>query len=194
MRSVCVIPARGGSRRIPRKNLRLFHGKPIIAYSIQTALDSDLFGDVLVSTDDDEIGRIAEQYGAGYLKRSAAMAEDHVGTQRVMADAMQQVPCDYAVCLYATAPLLEPQDIDRCVFEVRINQHAFAMTVGAEPLRDAGACYAGTGDSFAAVRPLIATHTAMVPLPEHRICDINTIDDFERAERMYEAIHGKNHG
>lgn len=190
MRFVCIIPARGGSRRVPRKNIRSFHGKPIIAYSIQTALDSDLFGDVLVSTDDDEIGRIAEHYGAGYIKRSAAMAQDGIGTQEVMADAMQQVPCDYAVCLYATAPLLESQDIDRCVSEVRFRYRNFAMTVGTDPLRDAGACYAGRGNAFAAGLPLIDTSTAMVPLPENRICDINTIDDFERAERMYAALHG----
>jgi N-acylneuraminate cytidylyltransferase len=175
---------------VPRKNIRPFHGKSIIAYSIQTAIDSDLFDDVLVSTDDDEIGRIAEQYGAGYLKRSADMAQDHVGTQEVMADAMRRVPCDYAVCLYATAPLLLPQDIDRCVSEVRFKYRNFAMTVGAEPLRDAGACYAGRGLAFQTGMPLIDTSTAMVPLPENRICDINTEDDWLRAERMYAALHG----
>lgn len=190
MRFVCIIPARGGSRRVPRKNIRPFHGKPIIAYSIATALLSDMFDDVIVSTDDDEIGAVAERYGASYMKRGAWMAQDHIGTQEVMAITIRQVPCDYAVCLYPTAPLLVPEDIDRCVYEVRFKHRAFAMTVGAEPLRDAGACYAGTAEAFAGRLPLIAPHTAMVPLPENRICDINTIDDFERAERMYAALHG----
>ena len=64
LKSICLIPARGGSKRIPRKNIHLFHGKPLIAWSIEAAKASNLFGDIYISTDDNEIARIGEEYGA----------------------------------------------------------------------------------------------------------------------------------
>jgi N-acylneuraminate cytidylyltransferase len=67
MRNLCIIPARGGSKRIPRKNIKDFLGKPIIAYSIEAALNSDLFDEVMVSTDDEEIAEVARRYGAKFL-------------------------------------------------------------------------------------------------------------------------------
>jgi len=81
MKNLCVIPARGGSKRIPKKNIKEFCGKPLIAYSIETALKSNLFEKVIVSTDDDEISKISKKYGAEVLKRPEELADDmtHVG-------------------------------------------------------------------------------------------------------------------
>jgi pseudaminic acid cytidylyltransferase len=81
---VAVIPARGGSVRIPRKNIREFHGKPIMAYSILAAERSRLFDHIFVSTDSVDVARVAERYGASVIARPAALGADDVGTQEVI--------------------------------------------------------------------------------------------------------------
>src|SRR5436189_13436 len=115
--NIAVIPARGGSRRISRKNVRLFAGKPIIAYSIEQALRSGVFESVIVSTDDDEIAAIAEQYGATVpFRRPGSLADDVSGTAPVIAHAtelaLENNPAITAVCcVYATAPFVSADDI-----------------------------------------------------------------------------------
>ncbi len=110
--NLCVIPARGGSKRIPRKNIRDFCGKPIIAWSIEAALESRLFEHVIVSTDDEEIASISRSYGAETpFMRSAALADDYTGTDAVVRDAVQWVvehltPPDYVCTIYPTAPFV----------------------------------------------------------------------------------------
>ena len=85
MANVAIITARGGSKRVPRKNIKLFRGKPMIAYSIETALNSGLFDYVMVSTDDDEIAEVAKKYGAEIpFIRSKQTADDFTGTADVM--------------------------------------------------------------------------------------------------------------
>ena len=80
MKNLCIIPARGGSKRIPRKNIKPFMGKPIIAYSIEAALNSGLFDEVMVSTDDEEIANVAKKFGASVpFLRSAKTANDYAG-------------------------------------------------------------------------------------------------------------------
>ncbi len=114
---IAIIPARGGSKRITRKNIRPFLGKPIIAYSIAAALESTLFDRVIVSTDDEEIAAIARQYGAQTpFIRPAALADDHCVIADVIKHALQWfegegVAVDCACCIYATAPLLDKADI-----------------------------------------------------------------------------------
>lgn len=114
---LCVIPARGGSIRIPRKNIKEFCGKPMIAYSIECALKSDLFDQVVVSTDDKEIATLAEAYGATVpFIRPAELAHDHAGTIPVIAhaikwfEAMGQMP-SVVCCIYATAPFVQSEDL-----------------------------------------------------------------------------------
>jgi N-acylneuraminate cytidylyltransferase len=111
LKNIAIIPARGGSKRIPRKNIKDFLGKPIIAYSIETALESNLFEEVVVSTDDDEIEKIAIQYGATVLKRSQKNADDFA----TLADVIEEVKLEFVkknkeyntiCCLLATAPLI----------------------------------------------------------------------------------------
>ena len=114
LNNLCIIPARGGSKRIPRKNIRPFLGKPIIAYSIEAALSSGLFTDVIVSTDDEEIAAVARQYGASVpFLRSAKNADDHATLADVVNEVLTQFPdqYQYACCLLSTAPLVTAQQL-----------------------------------------------------------------------------------
>ena len=91
MKNLCIIPARGGSKRIPRKNVKAFLGKPIISYSIEVALKSGLFDEVMVSTEDEEIAEIAKSYGASFpFYRSQKAAGDHVMTIDVMTEVVEE--------------------------------------------------------------------------------------------------------
>ncbi|HIP20811.1 MAG TPA: pseudaminic acid cytidylyltransferase [Sulfurimonas sp.] len=110
---VAIIPARGGSKRIPRKNIKDFYGKPLIAYSIEVALKSKLFDKVIVSTDDEEIATIAKKYGAKVpFLRPKELSDDFTGTQDVINHALEYLKknneaYDYVCTIYATAPLLQ---------------------------------------------------------------------------------------
>lgn len=117
MKNLCIIPARGGSKRIPRKNVKDFLGKPIIAYSIEAALNSGLFDEVMVSTDDQEIAEVAKKYGAKVpFMRSAEVANDFATTRDVLNEVLAQYKSlgktfDAMCCVYATAPLVTSNDI-----------------------------------------------------------------------------------
>ncbi|QNG28270.1 pseudaminic acid cytidylyltransferase [Synechococcus sp. HK01-R] len=114
---LCVIPARGGSKRIPRKNIRDFCGKPIIAWSIEAAHSSGCFDRVVVSTDDDEIANVAKRWGAEIpFRRSVELSDDFAGTIPVIVHAVewcinQGLNLDSVCCLYATAPFVDSGDI-----------------------------------------------------------------------------------
>lgn len=117
--NVAVIPARGGSRRIPRKNVRAFGGKPMIAWSIEAARASGCFERVVVSTDDDEIAEVSVRSGAEVpFRRPAELADDHATTLDVVAHAVDWLTSHGAApervcCIYATAPLIDPADLRR---------------------------------------------------------------------------------
>lgn len=117
--NIAVIPARGGSKRIPRKNIKVFCGKPMIAWSIEEAKVSGLFDHVIVSTDDAEIAEVAKQWGAEVpFMRSAHLSNDHTGTTEVIGHATQWAldqgwPVTAVCCIYATAPLVQADDIQR---------------------------------------------------------------------------------
>lgn len=112
MNNICIIPARGGSKRIPRKNVKEFLGKPIIAYSIEAALKSRLFEEVMVSTDDQVIAEIAKQYGASVpFMRSAETANDFATLADVIDEVVDKYKAigkgyDYFCCILATAPFV----------------------------------------------------------------------------------------
>jgi pseudaminic acid cytidylyltransferase len=108
-KKVAIIPARGGSKRIPKKNIRDFHGKPLIAYSIETALESNLFDRVVVSTDSEEIAKVAKRYGAEVQIRPLELADDYTGTDEVIQYVLSRLDMsfDYVCTIYATAPLLQ---------------------------------------------------------------------------------------
>ena len=115
--NLCIIPARGGSKRIVRKNIREFCGKPMIAWSIEAALSSGCFDQIIVSTDDSEIAEVSRQWGAEVpFYRPLALADDFTGTMPVIAHAVQwcqgsSKEIKAVCCLYATAPFVEPSDI-----------------------------------------------------------------------------------
>ena len=110
---ICIIPARGGSKRIPRKNIAPFNGKPLIAWSIETALNSEVFSRVVVSTDDVEIANTAKKYGADIpFMREAALSNDFATTADVIEGTFKKLEqTKYACCLYPTAPLIKTHDI-----------------------------------------------------------------------------------
>ncbi len=114
---ICIIPARGGSKRIPRKNIRMFRGKPMIAWSIAAAKKACCFDRILVSTDDTQIADVAAAHGAEVpFLRPVHLADDQASTQEVVINALdwcreQHLDCDAVCCLYATAPFVQPQDL-----------------------------------------------------------------------------------
>lgn len=113
MNKIAIITARGGSKRIPRKNIKDFLGKPVIAYSIETALKTELFSEIMVSTDDEEIAEIAQKYGAKVpFMRSAETSDDFAATKDVLEEVIAKYKkigreFDYICCFYPTAPLIQ---------------------------------------------------------------------------------------
>ncbi|NHW98834.1 pseudaminic acid cytidylyltransferase [Pseudomonas koreensis] len=224
MNSVAIIPARGGSKRIPRKNLLAFDGVPMIVRSIRTALHSGLFEQVVVSTDDADIAELALAHGAQVpFLRPAELADDFTGTAAVIEHALQQLPAfDYACCVYATAPLLQARFL-RQGFEL-LQQHpdkAFAFSVcsfgfpvqraltvdgqGAltalypefrntrsqdlpEAFQDAGQFYWGRREAWLRGDVLYSPASLPVIVPRHLVQDIDTPQDWKRAEYLYAAL------
>ena len=115
--NIAIIPARGGSKRIPRKNIKAFHGKPMIAYSIEAAQKSGCFDRIIVSTDDQEIADTALKYGAEVpFLRPADIADDYATTMDVMDHAIQylakeNISPEFVCCIYATAPFILADDL-----------------------------------------------------------------------------------
>lgn len=143
--NIAIIPARGGSKRIPRKNIKLFHGKPMIAYSIEAALASKCFDKVIVSTDDNEIAEVAKRYGAEVpFTRPSDIADDYATTLDVMQHAIKwcqanNIKANYVCCIYATAPLLLSEYIQQGLkaLEEEGVQYAFSATSFPFPIQRA---------------------------------------------------------
>ena len=128
-RNLCIIPARGGSKRIPGKNIKDFHGKPIIAYSIEAALESKLFDEVMVSTDDVKIAEISKAYGAKVpFFRNSKNADDFATTVDVLLEVIgkyeeKEVFYEYACCLYPTAPFITDSTLAEGYRKLNTNEH-----------------------------------------------------------------------
>lgn len=142
---LAIIPARGGSQRIPRKNIKLFGGKPIIAWSIAAAQNSGIFDYIMVSTDDVEIANIAHDYGADVpFMRPSGLSDDHTGTMPVVTHAVKWCKTkgldpDHVCCIYATAPFIRSADI-RKGFDLLAQTEAnfvFSVTSYAFPIQRA---------------------------------------------------------
>lgn len=228
--NVAIIPARGGSKRIPRKNIRPFEGKPIIAYSIEAALATGLFDRIVVSTDDREIASVAQSYGAEIpFLRPAKIADDMTGTAPVVKHAVEtlqatgdEILC--ACCIYPTAPFVCSSDLTAAYEALKaVPEKAFAFSVtsfafpvqralairdgGLAPIypefsevrsqdleeayHDAGQFYWGRSIAWLDETPLFSHASIPVILPRHRVQDIDTLEDWTRAEHMYRAIGGE---
>jgi N-acylneuraminate cytidylyltransferase len=136
---VAIIPARGGSKRIPRKNIKAFHGKPMIAYSIEAAIESGCFDKVIVSTDDAEIADVAKEYGAQVpFLRPADISDDYATTMDVMEHAIRWCEAEgwdveVVCCLYATAPFVLPKDLQNGYQLLQDSEVQFAFSATSFP-------------------------------------------------------------
>ncbi|MFC6446767.1 pseudaminic acid cytidylyltransferase [Shinella zoogloeoides] len=223
---LAVIPARGGSKRIPRKNIRPFVGLPMIAWSIRAAIESGCFERIIVSTDDAEIAEVGREYGAETpFVRPAVLSDDHTGTIPVIAHAVrwqdENGPTAQEVCcIYATAPFIRAADIRRGLYVLDDSGADYAFSVTSYPFpiqralrltperrvemlqpehfntrsqdleeawHDAGQFYWGKAKAWLTGTPLFGPASAPVPLPRHRVQDIDTSEDWKRAELMFKA-------
>jgi len=226
-----VIPARGGSKRIPRKNIRPFFGKPIIGWSIQAAINSQLFDNIIVSTDDEEIADISRSLGADIpFYRPDHLSDDFTPTIPVIRHAIESLPGlsiedDSVCCIYPCSPFLESDDIKlgyqkligdmspSFVFPAsefpsaiersfqlgpdgltRMNYpDKFSTRTQDLPLNyfDCGQFYWGSANSWLTKNSLFELST-FVSIPSWRIHDIDTLDDWHRAELFFEAFYNKS--
>lgn len=227
--NIAIIPARGGSKRIPRKNIRNFAGRPMISYAINAALDSELFTHVIVSTDDHEIAETARIYGAEIpFIRPGELSDDHTPTVPVIKHAIDQTEAlgwfaDYFCCIYPAVPLIYNSDL-LAAFKLLQNSasadYSFPVTQfpsaiqralrldssGAtssfypeyEPKRsqdlepafhDAGQFYWGRCKAWKK-NPRIHNSGLGLVIPSWRVVDIDTEEDWRRAEIIYKMLLG----
>jgi pseudaminic acid cytidylyltransferase len=225
--SIAIIPARGGSKRIPRKNIKEFNGKPMIAWSIEAAIKCELFDQVIVSTDDIEIADIAKSYGASVpFMRPAHLANDTAATLPVIAHATQWAIDNHlqpqaVCCIYATAPFINVADLK--LGQQKITQeswdYAFPVTTFPAPIyrsfradesqglemfypenfnmrsqdlpeayHDAGQFYWGKSRAWLAQETLFAKKSFPIKIPRWRVQDIDTPEDWIRAEIMFKNL------
>lgn len=225
---VAIIPARGGSKRIPRKNIKLFGGLPMIAWPLRAAHASRCFDRVIVSTDDAEIAEVAKSHGGEVpFFRPAELSDDLCGTSQVIAHAASWLaerataPAQIC-CIYSTAPFLRADDLSNGleVLQSTGASYAFSVTTYAFPIQrairitsgqriamfqpehretrsqdleeawhDAGQFYWGQTAAWTQGIPLFGPASAPVFLPRHRVQDIDTPEDWRRAELMFDALN-----
>ena len=223
---IAVIPARGGSKRIPRKNIKEFSGKPMIAWAISIALESNLFDEVVVSTDDDEIAKVARGWGAKTpFVRPENLADDMTPTVPVVAHAVTACSnlgwgVEYACCIYPCVPFLQVTDLaDALNMLLDCNaDFVYPVTEYAHPVQrsmrrlssgkmqfyspefeltrtqdleksyhDAGQFYWGTVPAWLEQKKMHTDGLGM-PIPNWRVVDIDSEDDWIRAVRSFQSL------
>lgn len=224
--NIAIIPARGGSKRIPRKNIKIFAGKPLIAYSIEAAKASGLFDKIIVSTDSEEVADIAKALGTEVpFVRPQTLSNDVIGTRPVTNHAInycieQFYKPKFCCCIYATAPFLQAKYLQQGLDLLKQHEDksfAFSVTTFAFPIQralkktlqgvapmfandiskrsqdleeayhDAGQFYWGKTDDYLSTKKIFSEHSLPVILPRHLVQDIDTQEDWLRAELMYQA-------
>ena len=224
---LAVIPARGGSKRIPGKNIKMFCGKPIIAWSIEAAAKTGCFDQVIVSTDDAEIAAVAKDCGADVpFMRPAKLADDYTGTIPVIAHTIewcqkQGLRPEAVCCIYATAPFLRPDDIRQgleilletgCDYVFSVTRYPFPIQRALritdkgriemlypenykmrsqdleETYHDAGQFYWGSVGTWLDGKAIFSNNASPVILPYDRVQDIDTPEDWRRAESLYRSM------
>lgn len=224
---VAIIPARGGSKRIPRKNIKDFFGKPLILYSIEVALRSKLFDKVIVSTDDEEISEIAQNAGAEVpLIRPKELSDDFISSGEAVNHMINYLhsigeQIDYVCTIYATAPLLDEKYLIEGYEKLKESDahQSFSVTTMPFPIQrtfmitknnrckmftpeyfsvrsqDLEESYQDAGQFYWQNLNVKATDIPFgqdsipIVLPRYLVQDIDTIEDWERAEIMYEVLH-----
>jgi pseudaminic acid cytidylyltransferase len=223
---VAIIPARGGSKRIPNKNIRIFNGNPIIFYSIKAAIDSMCFDRVIVSTDDTKISKIAKSLGAEVpFVRPEEISDDFSGIIPVLKHTIQWLEKegfkpDYFCCIYATAPFVTAVDIQSIFKQIQINNSDYCIAVSKftypiqralqikdgmismlnldffnsrsqdldEYYHDAGQLFCGKCSALLKDIPIFLGSTSYYIKPQHLVQDIDTIEDWHRAEILYKLL------
>ena len=226
--NICIIPARGGSKRIPRKNIKNFCGKPIILWSIEEAIKSKCFEKIIVSTDDEEIANFVKNYGAEVpFIRPKELSHDYIQTIPVIAHAIRhQIKHDKTpsnvCCINPAAPFISSIDIEigleklknsRADFTFPVTTYAFPIQRSfwitknqrvemfqskytnsrtqnlKEAYHDAGQFYWGKLNSWLESNSIINKNACPIILPRYRVQDIDTPEDWRRAEIMFETIN-----
>ena len=228
--NLCIIPARGGSKRIPRKNIKCFFGKPIIAYSIEAALNSKIFSKVIVTTDDKEIADIALKYGAEIpFIRPKELSNDFTGIADVVNHTVEHFESlgeyyEYVCTIYATAPFIQKEYLVRGYKALKNSDavNAFSSTSMPFPIQrsfkidENGRCKMFTPEYYAIrsqdleeayqdAGQFYWTHRARqiqsdtkivfseisipIVLPKYCVQDIDTHEDWQRAELIFEAYN-----
>jgi N-acylneuraminate cytidylyltransferase len=227
---IAVIPARGGSKRIPRKNIKIFNGKPMIAWSLEAAKTSGLFERIIVSTDDAEIAEVSKQWGAEVpFTRPAELSNDFAATTEVIGHAAQwaidqALDLESVCCIYATAPFVQVEDIQRGCDALDSGDwdYAFTVTDFAAPifrsfkqteqgglemffpehfgtrsqdlpvaLHDAGQFYWGRPEAWIQGKRIFDNRSKPIVIPRWRVQDIDTPEDWDRAEILASVIMGR---
>ena len=191
MNAIALIPARGGSKRLPRKNILPFLGKPTIAYSIEAALNSGLFEKVVVSTDDPEIAAIAEKYGAQVDHRNPELGGDKVMIKEVVLDYLTKDESDYdLLCvLYATAPMRTAEDIKATYALIEPGQchHAIAVKEYSDPPHQALKVISDSGDLSPMWPDIVAKRSDDLPvlLVDNGSTYFVMVEDFKKEPTFY---------
>ena len=224
--NIAIIPARGGSKRIPLKNIKDFNGKPIIAYSIEKAIESGLFDKVVVSTDNEKIAKVAEDFGAEIpFLRPLEISDDFTNINKVISHALNNIDTDnynFACCIFATSPLLVIEDLKESYDLILKNEHKFVFSATEFPhpiqrgfkkntsgkglemlfpehyntrsqdfpewMHDAGQFYWGDIDSWLEEDMNFDENSFAYRLPRWRVQDIDTLDDWKRAELIFKVL------
>lgn len=226
-KTIAVIPARGGSKRIPRKNVKPFCGKPMIAYSIEAAIRAGIFDEIIVSTDDEEIADIAKNAGASVpFMRPKELSDDFTATGAVVEHAIKFLQArgdriKFVCTIYATAPLIDEFYIKLGLEKLRASnaKNAFSCTSMPFPIwrtfkiakdgrcemfwrenfakrsqdleeayQDAGQFYWTNLDAPSSDEIFFGRDSIAIVLPRHLVQDIDTPQDWIRAEFLYEAV------
>ena len=225
--NIAIIPARGGSKRIPRKNIKIFNGKPLIYWSIKTAINSKIFDRVIVSTDDKEIAEISQKFGAEipYI-RPSNISDDFTPTREVVLHLInwfkeKKIKLDNICCIYATSPFIKEQNLkeaykilklldqDNYVFSattfpfpiqraITIDKKGFSKMINPENFNsrsqdlietyhDAGQFYLASCQTWINKNSFFENGKPLI-LPRWLVQDIDTLEDFKRAELMYKIL------
>lgn len=228
--TVAIIPARGGSKRIPKKNIKFFHGLPLIAYSIKVAIDSELFDRVIVSTDDEEIADISKKYGAEVpFLRPKQLSDDFTITKDVIDHALEYLnnqgeKYDYVCTIYATAPLLKEEYLKEGYEQLKNSNAINTFSAASMPfpiqrtfkLNENGRCemfypelyktrsqdleeaYQDAGQFYwtnilrekeLPNKIMFSENSIPIIIPRYLVQDIDTLEDWQRAEYMYNALN-----
>ncbi|GAX87594.1 N-acylneuraminate cytidylyltransferase [Lebetimonas natsushimae] len=220
--NLCIIPARGGSKRIPKKNIKIFCGEPLISYSIKKAKDSNLFEKIVVSTDNKEIAEISKIYGAEILWRPKELADDYAGSDEVFEHAINELNKNgkykYACMIYPTAPMLEIKYLKEAYEKLKNSDacYAFSATTFDYPIwrsfritnnrcemfwpenyskrsQDLEEAYHDAGQFYwkklrcKSNEIFFGKDSIPIIIPRYLVQDIDTIEDFIRAELMYKV-------